>query len=98
MRCDCGNFCGDRAGRAGHGDAGSGCWAVGIGPASIATGPRSGAFDEGVHDLLVAGLLEVDGELVVLDGAYRAIAEFLVEDAVAHREPADPADFLPAPG
>ena len=38
-----------------------------------------------------------DRELVVLDRGDRAVAEFLVEDAVADREAADPADLLAAP-
>jgi hypothetical protein len=36
-----------------------------------------------LHDLFVAGFFEGDFEFVVLDDADRAVAEFLVEDAVA---------------
>src|SRR6185312_14721983 len=50
---------------------------------------RSRPLDKGVHDLLVAGMLEIDRELVVLDLADHAVAEFLMEDAVADREAAD---------
>src|SRR5271169_1021987 len=34
----------------------------------------------------------MDCEFVVLDRGYRSVAEFLVEDAIANTEPADPAD------
>ncbi len=57
----------------------------------------SRALDKGVHDLLVAGVLEIDRQLVVLDRAHRAVAEFLVEHPVADGEAADPADLLAAP-
>src|SRR5207249_1371947 len=43
----------------------------------------SRALDKGVHDLLVAGVLEIDRQLVVLDRPDRAVAELLVEHAVA---------------
>src|SRR5229473_3106 len=56
----------------------------------------SRALDKGVHDLLVAGVLEIDRQLVVLDRAHRAVAEFLVEHPVADGEAADLADFLAA--
>src|SRR5205823_14783066 len=56
----------------------------------------SGALDKGVHDLLVAGMLEIDVEPVVLDLADRAVAEFLVKRAVADREAADLWHFLAA--
>src|SRR5216683_3234097 len=56
----------------------------------------SRALDKGVHDLLVAGVLEIDRQLVVLDGAHGAVAEFLVEHPVADGKAADLADFLPA--
>src|SRR6185437_3863184 len=52
--------------------------------------------DERVHHHLLAGLVEADGELVVLDGAHGAVAEFLVEDAVALGEAADAAQFVAA--
>src|SRR3954469_24291710 len=54
-------------------------------------------LDKGVHNMLVAGLLEIDCELVVLDGPHRPVAEFLVEHAVADREAADPLDLPAAP-
>src|SRR5262249_7812105 len=41
---------------------------------------------ETVDDLLLAGLVEGDGELVAVDLDHVAIAEFLVEDAVIERE------------
>src|SRR5205823_10419591 len=49
----------------------------------------SGALDKGVHDLLVAGMLEIDVEPVVFHLADRAVAEFLVEYSVADGEAAD---------
>src|SRR5690349_10757611 len=39
-----------------------------------------------VDHLLLAGLVEGDGELVAVDLHHMAIAEFLVEDAVIQRE------------
>ena len=42
-----------------------------------------GGGDEAGDDVLGAGLLEVDGELVALDGGDGAVAELLVEDAGA---------------
>src|SRR6266851_8944040 len=56
----------------------------------------SRALDKGVHYLLVAGVLEIDRQLVVLDRAHRAVAEFLVEHPVADGKAADLADFLAA--
>src|SRR6266851_627745 len=56
----------------------------------------SRALDKGVHYLLVAGVLEIDRQLVVLDRAHGAVAEFLVEHAVADGKAADLADFLAA--
>src|ERR1700676_3824064 len=56
----------------------------------------SRALDKGVHHLLVAGMLEIDRQLVVLDRAHRAVAEFLVEHPVADGKAADFADFLAA--
>src|SRR5215471_3602951 len=50
---------------------------------------RSGALDEAVHHHLVPGLVEGDGELVVLDPLDRAVAELLMKDAVAGLEAAD---------
>src|SRR5262245_23950947 len=44
-------------------------------------------FDEAVHDLLLAGLVEIDRELVAVDLGHAAIAEFLVEHAHADAEP-----------
>ena len=40
-------------------------------------------FEKAVDDAFRAGLVEVDGELVALDGGDGAVAEFLVEDALA---------------
>src|SRR5246127_583541 len=47
---------------------------------------RSRPLDKTVHDLLLAGLVEGDGELVAVDLHDMAVAEFLVEDAVVERE------------
>jgi hypothetical protein len=58
---------------------------------------RSGALNVGVHDLLVAGEVERDGEPVVLDLGDPAVAEFLVEDAVADGKTAGLANFFAAP-
>src|SRR5579875_2674839 len=44
---------------------------------------RSGFGDKAVHHHLVAGLIERDGELAVVRGAHRAVAEFLVKNAIA---------------
>src|SRR5580700_8115397 len=41
---------------------------------------------EAIHHLLLAGPVERDGELVALDVEHVAVAEFLVEHAVAGRE------------
>ena len=49
----------------------------------------AGLGDVGGDDALLARLLEVDGQLVALDGGDHAIAELLVEDAVAGLESAD---------
>src|SRR6516225_4274297 len=57
----------------------------------------SGALDVGVHDLLVAGEVERDGKPVGLDLGDPAVAEFLVEDAVADGEAADRANLFAAP-
>src|ERR1700757_3275937 len=43
-------------------------------------------LDKTVHHLLLAGLVEGDGELVAVDLHHMAVAEFLVEDAVVERE------------
>src|SRR5687768_7544972 len=43
-------------------------------------------LDEAVEHLLLAGLVEVDGELVAFDGRDVAVAEFLVEHPVAELE------------
>lgn len=40
-------------------------------------------FEEGVDHALGAGHLEIDGQLVAVDGGYLAVAELLVEDAFA---------------
>jgi len=41
---------------------------------------------ETIHHALLAGFVEVDGQLVAVDGGDVAVAEFLVEDAVAEGE------------
>jgi hypothetical protein len=46
-------------------------------------------LDETIHHALLARLVELDGELVAVDGGDVAVAEFLVEDAVAEREGGD---------
>src|SRR5690348_1984730 len=46
---------------------------------------RSRAFDEGVDHLLLAGLVEVDAELVAFYRRDVAVAELLMKDAVAAR-------------
>ena len=40
---------------------------------------------ETIHHALLPRLVELDGELVAVDGGDVAVAEFLVEDAVAYR-------------
>ena len=44
---------------------------------------RSRPLDISVDHALFAGLVECDGEFVAVDGGDVAVAEFLVEDAVA---------------
>src|SRR5262245_63542989 len=46
-------------------------------------------LDETIHHPLLAGLVEGDGELVAVDGGDVAVAEFLVEYAVADGEVGD---------
>src|SRR5260221_10039921 len=60
--------------------------------------PHSCLGHEAVHDFLVAGLVEFDRQLVFLDRLDGAVAEFLVEDAVAGGEAADMADLGAARG
>ena len=43
-------------------------------------------LDKTIHDPLLPGPIELDGQLVAVDGGDVAVAEFLVEDAVAERE------------
>ena len=43
----------------------------------------SNPLHEAIHHALLAGLVELDGQLVAVDGDDVAVAEFLVEDAVA---------------
>src|SRR6516164_2187528 len=57
----------------------------------------SHSLDVSVHHLLVAGNVEMNRELVVLDLGYRAVTEFLVEDAGADGEAAHLAHLLAAP-
>src|SRR5215468_7546425 len=47
---------------------------------------RSSPFHKAVHHLLLAGLVEGDGELVAVDLHHMAVAEFLVEHAVVEIE------------
>src|SRR5262249_44935117 len=47
---------------------------------------RSHPLHKTIHHPLLARLVELDGELVAIDGGDVAVAEFLVEDAVADRE------------
>jgi drug/metabolite transporter (DMT)-like permease len=51
--------------------------------------PHSHPLHEAIHHPLLARLVELDGELVAVDGGNVAVAEFLVEDAVADREVGD---------
>src|SRR5262249_40600878 len=46
-------------------------------------------LDKAIHHPLLPRLVELDGELVAVDGGDVAVAEFLVEDAVADRELGD---------
>jgi len=46
----------------------------------------SNPLHEPVQHALLAGLVEIDGELVALDGDDVAVAEFQMKDAVADRE------------
>src|SRR6185312_2556835 len=55
------------------------------GTANYPTRSSSGA-DEAVEDLLAAGVLEVDLELVAFDRSDRAVAEFSMENALAQRQ------------
>src|SRR5262245_17882523 len=48
--------------------------------------PASSPLHKAVHDLLLAGLVEGDGELVAVDLGDAAVAELLVEDAVFERK------------
>jgi hypothetical protein len=44
---------------------------------------------ETIHHALLAGLVELNGQLVAVDGGDVAVAEFLMEDAVAEGEGGD---------
>jgi len=46
-------------------------------------------LDKTIHHALLARLVELDGELVAVDGGDVAVAEFLVKDAIADRELGD---------
>ena len=46
----------------------------------------SNPLHETIHHALFAGFVEGNGQLVAVDGDDVAVAEFLVEDAVAGRE------------
>ena len=54
------------------------------GQRKFATRTASHPRDEAVHHLLLAGVVEVDDELVAFHVGHIAVAKFLVEDAVAH--------------
>src|SRR5689334_9993724 len=43
-------------------------------------------LDETIHHPLLAGAVELDGQLVAVDRGDVAVAEFLMKDAVAERE------------
>src|SRR5258707_4637690 len=60
---------------------------------TVAFAMGSRALDKGVHDLFVAGMLEIDLEPVVFHLADGAVAEFLVEHPVADREAANLRDL-----
>src|SRR5689334_4595646 len=47
---------------------------------------RSAAADEAVQNLLAPGVLEIDLELVALDGRDRAVAELAMEHALSERQ------------
>lgn len=53
--------------------------------ASVRLAP-SHPLHETIHHALLPRLVEVDGQLVAVDGGDVAVAEFLVEDAVAEGE------------
>src|SRR4051812_28053272 len=63
--------------------------ACGVAPA-LACGRRSAQCDEAVHHPLAARCLEIDLQLVALDLGDLAIAELLVEYALADRKVAAP--------
>jgi hypothetical protein len=50
---------------------------------------RSRSLDETVHNVLLAGFVELDGELVAVYGDNVAVAELLVKDPVAESEGGD---------
>jgi len=54
-------------------------------PCGLGSTPSSfcSPLHECVNDALLADLVELDGQLVAVDGGDVAIAEFLMEDAVA---------------
>ena len=52
-------------------------------------------FDEGIDHALLAGAVEIDGELVAVDGRDGSGAEFLVEHALAAGEAGLAADDAP---
>ena len=53
-------------------------WAIFLGHSG-----SSHPLHKAIHHPLLPGLVELDGEFVAVDGSDVAIAEFLVEDAVA---------------
>ena len=61
--------------------AASGCKANALLAELVGFGSNS--LDKAVHDALFAGLVEVNGELVAVDLRHIAVAELLMEDAVA---------------
>jgi hypothetical protein len=52
----------------------------------VTVGYVSHPLHETIHHALLAGAVELDRQLVAVDGGDVAVAEFLVEDAVAQRE------------
>src|SRR5215831_2622758 len=56
---------------------------------SVVPGTASHFLDKAIHHPLLASLVELHDQLVAVDGGDVAVAEFLVEDAVADGEVGD---------
>jgi hypothetical protein len=65
-----------------------------IATAQARTRSRSHPLHKTIHYALLAGLVELNRQLVAVDGGDVAVAEFLVEDAVAEGEGGDGAGRL----